>query len=225
MQNYISANNLSKIYSNGEVHVHALNRASLSLKKGECVAVVGASGSGKSTLLNILGGLLSPTEGKVYIDGISICDLDETELSEFRRDKIGFIFQHYNLIPVINAYENITLPIRLGGHEVDESHVNSIINTLNLKEQLLQMPHTLSGGQMQRVGIARALATKPALILADEPTGNLDSRTSIETIELMRCLATELNQTMIIITHDEKIASYADRILYMEDGKISETAL
>ncbi len=221
MKEFISGINLTKTYTNGNAYVKALDKVSISLKRGEVVAIVGESGSGKSTLLNVLGGLLQPSSGKVYINGISICDLSESELSEFRRDNIGFVFQDYNLLPMINAYENILLPIKLGGYGIDEEYINTIVDALGIKEQLFQMPQTLSGGQKQRVGIARALASKPALILADEPTGNLDSTMSTEVIRLMRMLAEKFEQTMIIITHDERIASYGDKILRMSDGKLT----
>lgn len=211
---------LSKQYGIGETAVHALNGVNFSVENGEFVAVVGTSGSGKSTLLHMLGGLDRPTGGSVTVDGKEIFSLRDEELTIFRRRKIGFVFQSYNLIPVLNVYENIVLPIQLDGNEPDEDYVTRIIQSLGLESKLQNLPNNLSGGQQQRVAIARALASKPAIILADEPTGNLDSKTSQDVIGLMKVTGEKFNQTIVMITHNEEIAQLADRIVRIEDGKI-----
>ncbi|MBO6154463.1 MAG: ABC transporter ATP-binding protein [Lachnospiraceae bacterium] len=213
---------LKKYYNQTSVVVKAIDGVDISVSRGEFVAVVGTSGSGKSTLLHMLGGLDRPTEGKVYIDGKDIFSLKDEELTVFRRRKIGFVFQAYNLVPVLNVYENIVLPIQLDGNEVEEDYVNEIIDILGLTEKKNSMPNQLSGGQQQRVAIARALATKPSIILADEPTGNLDSRTSLDVMGLLKTTSNKLNQTMILITHNEEIAQMADRIIRIEDGVLYE---
>ena len=213
---------LKKYYNQTSVVVKAIDGVDISVSRGEFVAVVGTSGSGKSTLLHMLGGLDRPTEGKVYIDGKDIFSLKDEELTVFRRSKIGFVFQAYNLVPVLNVYENIVLPIQLDGNEVEEDYVNEIIDILGLTEKKNSMPNQLSGGQQQRVAIARALATKPSIILADEPTGNLDSRTSLDVMGLLKTTSNKLNQTMILITHNEEIAQMADRIIRIEDGVLYE---
>ena len=213
---------LSKIYGKDETAVRALDCVSFSVKKGEFIAVVGPSGSGKSTLLHILGGVDRPTEGKVYIEDTNIYALDETKLAIFRRRQIGLIYQFYNLIPVLNVMENMTLPLLLDGRKPDKDHVDKIVNTLGMSDRLEYLPNQLSGGQQQRVSIGRALISNPALMLADEPTGNLDSKNSAEIIELLKIFNKKLNQTLIIITHDERIALQADRVMTIEDGKITK---
>jgi len=216
----LQTNHLKKIYGAGENAVHALDGINLSVEKGEFVAVVGTSGSGKSTLLHMLGGLDRPTSGKVLVDGKDIFSLKDEELTIFRRRKIGFVFQNYNLVPVLNVYENIVLPIQLDGNKPDQSYVEQIIETLGLKSKLNNLPNNLSGGQQQRVAIARALATKPAIILADEPTGNLDSKTSQDVLSLLKVTSQKFVQTIVMITHNEEIAQMADRMIRIEDGKI-----
>ena len=216
----LSTNNLKKQYGEGENAVHALAGVSLSVEKGEFVAVVGTSGSGKSTLLHMLGGLDRPTSGSVTVDGKEIFTLKDEALTIFRRRKIGFVFQNYNLVPVLNVYENIVLPIQLDGRGVDTAYIDSIIETLGLQSKLSNLPNNLSGGQQQRVAIARALASKPAIILADEPTGNLDSRTSQDVLGLMKVTSQKFSQTIVMITHNEEIAQLADRIIRIEDGLI-----
>lgn len=218
----LKTENLKKYYNQTSVVVKAIDGVELSVEQGEFVAIVGTSGSGKSTLLHMLGGLDRPTEGKVFIDGKDIFSLKDEELTIFRRRKIGFVFQAYNLVPVLNVYENIVLPIQLDGNEVEESYVNKIIEILGLSEKINSMPNQLSGGQQQRVAIARALATKPSIILADEPTGNLDSKTSLDVMGLLKATSNKLNQTLILITHNEEIAQMADRIIRIEDGVIYE---
>lgn len=213
---------LKKYYNQTSVVVKAIDGVDISVSQGEFVAVVGTSGSGKSTLLHMLGGLDRPTEGKVYIDGKDIFSLKDEELTVFRRRKIGFVFQAYNLVPVLNVYENIVLPIQLDGNEVEADYVNEIIDILGLTEKKNSMPNQLSGGQQQRVAIARALVTKPSIILADEPTGNLDSKTSLDVMGLLKATSNKLNQTMILITHNEEIAQMADRIIRIEDGVLYE---
>lgn len=213
---------LSKIYGKGETAVKALDNVSFSVQKGEFIAVIGPSGSGKSTLLHILGGVDKPTEGKVYIDNTDVYSLDETKLAIFRRRQIGLIYQFYNLIPVLNAEENITLPLLLDGRKPDKIHYDEIVNKLGLSDRLDYLPNQLSGGQQQRVSIGRALITNPALMLADEPTGNLDSKNSSEIVALLKMFNKTLNQTLIVITHDERIALQADRILTIEDGRITK---
>lgn len=200
--------------------VHALDGVSLSVEEGEFLAIIGTSGSGKTTLLQILGGLDEPTAGGVWIRGNSLKDMTEDERTIFRRRNIGFVFQQYNLIPVINVYENIVLPLRLDGAEIDEKLLEDIVRTLKIGEKLENLPEELSGGQQQRVAIARALMVKPAVLLCDEPTGNLDSVTSMEVIALLKTCAARFHQTVIVVTHQEAIAQMADRILRVEDGKL-----
>ena len=212
--------NLCKLYGEGENEVKAIDDTSIGIQKGEFVAIVGKSGSGKSTLLHMLGGLDIPTSGKVFIGSKDIFQLKEEELAVFRRRKIGFIFQAYNLVASLNVWENIVLPIGLDGKTVDEAFVNDILNTLQLENKMKSLPNTLSGGQQQRVAIARAIASKPDIILADEPTGNLDSRTGDEVISLLKMSAKKYGQTLVVITHDEEIAQMADRIIVIEDGKV-----
>ncbi|MBP1761036.1 MAG: ABC-type antimicrobial peptide transport system, ATPase component [Firmicutes bacterium] len=211
---------LKKYYGNGETIVRALDGIDLTVENGEFVAIVGTSGSGKSTLLHMLGGLDHPTSGSVIVDGKEIFLLKDEELTIFRRRKIGFVFQNYNLVPVLNVYENIILPIQLDGNKPDQPYVDKIIKTLGLESKLYNLPNNLSGGQQQRVAIARALAAKPAIILADEPTGNLDSKTSLDVIGLLKVTSQKFKQTVVMITHNEEIAQTADRIVHIEDGKI-----
>ena len=213
-------NGLKKIYGSGENEVRALDDVSLSVAQGEFVSIVGTSGSGKSTLLHMLGGLDRPDEGTVQVDGVDIFTLKDEELTIFRRRKIGFVFQNYNLVPSLNVYENIVLPVRLDGREPDQEYLDSIIDILGLSEKLQNLPNNLSGGQQQRVAIARALASKPAIILADEPTGNLDSKTSQDVLGLLKITSARFSQTIVMITHNEEIAQLADRIIRIEDGKI-----
>ena len=217
----LKAENLVKIYGQGENEVKALNNVSLEIEEGEFVSIVGSSGSGKSTLLNMLGGLDRLTSGDIYINNKKLGDMKDEELTIFRRRNIVFIFQNYNLVPILNVYENIVLPIELDGMKIDEEYIDSIINTLGLNQKLTNMPNNLSGGQQQRVAIARAIATKPAIILADEPTGNLDSKTSMDVIGLLKMTSQKFNQTIVMITHNEEIAQLADRIIRIEDGKIA----
>ncbi|MFD3157045.1 ABC transporter ATP-binding protein [Haloimpatiens sp. FM7330] len=216
----IKTENLSKVYGKGNTKVEALKDINLSIKQGEFVAVVGASGSGKSTLLHLLGGLDKPSRGKVIIDKQDIYTLKEKDLAVFRRRKIGFIFQFYNLIPVLNVEENITLPSLLDYHKVDKTYINDIMDVLGLKERKSHLPSELSGGQQQRVSIGRALSYKPAIIFADEPTGNLDSKNTKEVMDLLRLSVNKYNQTIIVITHDLNIASMADRVITLQDGQI-----
>ena len=211
---------LKKYYGSGNTEVHALDGVDLSVETGEFVSIVGTSGSGKSTLLHMLGGLDRPTSGKVYVDSQDIFALRDDALTIFRRRKIGFVFQSYNLVPVLNVYENIVLPIELDGNPVDQDYVRQIISVLGLDAMQTRLPSQLSGGQQQLVAIARALATKPAIILADEPTGNLDSRTSQDVLSLMKVTSTQFGQTIVMITHNEEIAQLSDRIIRIEDGKI-----
>ena len=218
----LQADNLIKNYGSGENEVHALDGVNFSVEKGEFVAIVGTSGSGKSTLLHILGGLDRPTSGNVAVDNRNIFSLKDEELTIFRRRKIGFVFQNYNLVPVLNVYENIVLPIQLDGKEPDADYIKSIIETLGIENKLDNLPNNLSGGQQQRVAIARALASKPAIILADEPTGNLDSKTSQDVLGLLKVTSQKYAQTIVMITHNEEIAQLADRIIRIEDGKIVE---
>ena len=220
MMEILRVEHLNKIYGSGDTAVHALDDVSFTVEKGEFVAIVGPSGSGKSTLMHILGGVDSPTSGKVFVDGTEIGTLDETELAIFRRRQIGLIYQFYNLIPVLNIKENITLPLLLDGREVDEKSLSDLVSSLGLTDRLGYLPNQLSGGQQQRVAIARALITHPALILADEPTGNLDRQNSAEIIELLKMFNRQHSQTLLVITHDENIALQADRILVVEDGRI-----
>ena len=217
----LEVKNLSKIYGKGETRVRALDNVSFSVNKGEFVAIVGPSGSGKSTLLHILGGVDVPTSGSVIINGEDISQLDETALAIFRRRQIGLIYQFYNLIPILTVEENLTLPLRLDGRKPDKRQIDTLVDTLGLKERLGHLPNQLSGGQQQRVSIGRALVNNPALLLADEPTGNLDSENSKEIISLLRYFNKQFNQTVIIITHDERIALSCDRVIALEDGKIT----
>ena len=216
----LETRNLRKIYGSGDTEVRALDGVNLSVDRGEFVAIVGTSGSGKSTLLHMLGGLDRPTSGSVIVDGKDIFSLKDEALTIFRRRKIGFVFQSYNLVPVLNARENIVLPIQLDGRQVDEDFLDKIVNTLGLEKKLGSLPSQLSGGQQQRVAIARALAAAPAIILADEPTGNLDSRTSQDVLSLLKVTSQKFAQTIVIITHNEEIAQMADRIIRIEDGRI-----
>lgn len=216
----LETRNLEKVYGAKETAVHALRQVNLTVEKGEFVAVVGTSGSGKSTLLHMLGGLDRPTSGEVIVDGKSIFLFKEEELTIFRRRKIGFVFQSYNLVPVLNVYDNIVLPIQLDGNEPNKKYIDLMIRALGLQSKLNSLPNNLSGGQQQRVAIARALATKPAIVLADEPTGNLDSRTSQNVMGLLKITSQKLRQTIVMITHNEEIAQLADRIIRIEDGRI-----
>lgn len=216
----LETRNLEKVYGAKETAVHALRQVNLTVEKGEFVAVVGTSGSGKSTLLHMLGGLDRPTSGEVIVDGKSIFLFKEEELTIFRRRKIGFVFQSYNLVTVLNVYDNIVLPIQLDGNEPNKKYIDLMIRALGLQSKLNSLPNNLSGGQQQRVAIARALATKPAIVLADEPTGNLDSRTSQDVMGLLKITSQKLRQTIVMITHNEEIAQLADRIIRIEDGRI-----
>ena len=211
---------LTKIYGSGETAVHALRGVDLAVENGEFVAIVGTSGSGKSTLLHMLGGLDRPTAGKVLVDGQDIFAFKDEALTIFRRRRVGFVFQSYNLVPMLSVYENIVLPIQLDGAKVDEDYVSEVIRTLGLSDRLHSLPNQLSGGQQQRVAIARALATKPAIVLADEPTGNLDSKTSQDVLGLMKVTSQRFGQTMVMITHNEEIAQLADRVVRVEDGRV-----
>ena len=218
--NVLQTNELKKYYGSGDTLVKALDGIDLSVEQGEFVSIVGTSGSGKSTLLHMLGGLDRPTSGTVKVEGRDISGLTDEELTIFRRRKIGFVFQSYNLVPVLNVYENIVLPVELDGNKVDEPYVEEIIQLLGLETKKYNLPSQLSGGQQQRVAIARALATKPAIILADEPTGNLDSATSQDVLSLLKVSSEKFGQTVVMITHNEEIAQLADRIVRIEDGKI-----
>ena len=220
MMTILKTTDLKKYYGEGETAVHALDGVNLSVERGEFVAVVGTSGSGKSTLLHMLGGLDRPTGGSVFVDDKDIFSLKDEELTIFRRRKMGFVFQNYNLVPVLNVYENIILPIQLDGNEPDEVYVEKIIQSLGLESKLQNLPNNLSGGQQQRVAIARALASKPAIVLADEPTGNLDSRTSQDVMGLIKVIGEKFRQTIVMITHNEELAQMSDRIVHIEDGKI-----
>lgn len=221
MEHILNVKNLSKTYGTGETAVKALDNVSFSVKKGEFVAIIGASGSGKSTLLHMIGGVDRPTSGNVQIEGTDIYDLNETNLAIFRRRQIGLIYQFYNLIPVLTVEENITLPMLLDGHQVNEKQINELIEQLDLDDRLQHLPNELSGGQQQRVSIGRALISHPALMLADEPTGNLDSETSAEIVDLLKMFNKTFNQTLIMITHDDRIALQADRIITIKDGQIA----
>ena len=218
--NILKAVNLRKIYGQGETEVRALDGINLEVEKGEFVAIVGTSGSGKSTLLHIIGGLDNPTSGQVIVDGQNLSHMTDEELTIFRRRNIGFVFQQYNLVPMLNVWENIVLPVKLDGKKIEKGYVNEIIDTLGIRTKLENLPSALSGGQQQRVAIARALAAKPAILLADEPTGNLDSKTSDEVIALLKMTAKKYGQTIVMITHDDEIAQVADRILVIEDGQV-----
>lgn len=216
----LKVEHVSKLYGKGQTSVKALDDVSFTVEQGEFVAIIGPSGSGKSTLLHILGGVDTPTKGKVYVDGNDMYTLNESALAIFRRRQIGLIYQFYNLIPVLNVEENITLPLLLDHRQIQKDHFNDLVHTLGLQDRLQHLPNELSGGQQQRVSIGRALIASPTLVLADEPTGNLDRKNSEEIISLLKTLHKEKNQTLIIITHDESIALQADRILSIEDGKI-----
>ena len=216
----LETKDLRKVYGTGDTAVRALDGVNLTIEHGEFVAIVGTSGSGKSTLLHMLGGLDRPTSGSVFVDGKDIFSFKDEALTIFRRRKIGFVFQSYNLVPVLNVQENIVLPIQLDGRQVDKAFVRQIVRTLGLEERLEALPSQLSGGQQQRVAIARALATAPAIILADEPTGNLDSRTSQDVLGLLKITSQKFFQTIVMITHNEEIAQAADRIIRIEDGRI-----
>lgn len=213
---------LSKVYGKGETAVKALDDVSFSINKGEFVAIIGPSGSGKSTLLHLLGGVDRPTSGKVFVDNTDIYELNETQLAIFRRRQIGLIYQFYNLIPILTVEENIMLPLLLDGHQVDKKQFEEIVSILNIQNRLLHLPNQLSGGQQQRVSIGRALISNPAIMLADEPTGNLDSKNSEEIIDLLKRFNKTYQQTLIVITHDERIALQADRVIAIEDGKITK---
>jgi putative ABC transport system ATP-binding protein len=212
--------NLSKIYGKAETEVKALDNVSFSIEKGQFVAIIGPSGSGKSTLLHILGGVDKPTNGKVYVDGCDVYAQNDEQLAIFRRRQVGLIYQFYNLIPVLNVTENITLPVLMDGQKINEERLNELLQVLKLEERQNHLPNQLSGGQQQRVSIGRALMNAPAVVLADEPTGNLDSKNSQEIVELLKLSNRKYNQTLIMITHDENIALQADRIIAIEDGKI-----
>lgn len=216
----LAAKDLVKVYGQGENGVHALAGVNLEVEKGEFIAIVGTSGSGKSTLLHMLGGLDRPTSGEVMVDNIPIFNLKDDELTIFRRRKIGFVFQAFNLVPVLNVYENIVLPLELDGEKVDKEYVEEIIDTLMLSSKKEVLPNQLSGGQQQRVAIARALAFRPSIILADEPTGNLDSKTGQDVLSLLKVSADKYGQTIVMITHNDEIAQLADRIIRIEDGHI-----
>ncbi len=220
--NILQIENLSKVYGKGETAVKALDNVSFSVKKGEFVVIIGPSGSGKSTLLHLLGGVDRPTSGKVFIDNTDLYNLNETQLAIFRRRQIGLIYQFYNLIPILTVEENITLPLLLDEHEVDKKQFNEVVEKLGLTHRLGHLPNQLSGGQQQRVSIGRALISNPAIMLADEPTGNLDSKNSEEIMELLKMFNKTFNQTLIVITHDERIALQADRVISIEDGRIAK---
>lgn len=216
----LQTNNLKKYYDNNSAIVKALDGVNLTVEHGDFVSIVGTSGSGKSTLLHMLGGLDTPTSGSVIVDGKELSKMNDEELTIFRRRNIGFVFQNYNLVPILNVYENIVLPVELDGSKVDKEFMDKIINMLKLEEKLNNLPSNLSGGQQQRVAIARALVAKPAIILADEPTGNLDSRTSQDVLGLLKLTSHQFNQTIVMITHNNEIAQLSDRIIRIEDGKI-----
>ena len=216
----LQTHDLRKYYGSGDTQVRALDGVDLAVEPGEFVAIVGTSGSGKSTLLHMLGGLDRPTAGKVEVDGKDVFALKDEALTIFRRRKIGFVFQSYNLVPVLSVYENIVLPVELDGRRVDQAYLREVVDTLGLGKKLRSLPNQLSGGQQQRVAIARALAAKPSILLADEPTGNLDSKTSQDVLGLMKVTGQKFGQTMVMITHNEEIAQLADRIVRIEDGRI-----
>lgn len=222
MDTILRTENLCKYYGEGDNQVKAVQNTEIEIKRGEFVAIIGKSGSGKSTLLHLSGGLDYPTCGKVFIKGQDIFNMSEDELAVFRRQKIGFVFQAFNLVSSINVYENVVLPLGLDGKEPNEKYVNDILKTLGIEEKVNNLPSTLSGGQQQRVAIARALASKPDIVLADEPTGNLDTKTGEEVISMLKLSAEKYGQTLVIITHNEEIAQLADRILVIEDGKVAE---
>ena len=220
--NIIITKNVRKIYRMGENNVYALNGVDFTVKEGEFVAIVGASGSGKSTLLNLLGAMDSPTEGEIFVRGIPLAQMSQNEQTIFRRRNIGFIFQDFKLLPVLNVYDNMVLPLKLDGRKIDREFAEMLLKSLGLQNKREQTPYTLSGGEQQRVAIVRALITRPAVVLADEPTGNLDSRTGMEVIGLMKVLAQKFYQTLVVVTHDEEVAQMADRIIRIEDGKICQ---
>lgn len=220
--NIIMTKNLRKIYRMGENNVYALNGVDFTVKEGEFVAIAGASGSGKTTLLNLLGAMDSPTEGEIFVRGIPLAQMSQNEQTIFRRRNIGFIFQDFKLLPVLNVYDNMVLPLKLDGRKIDREFAEMLLKSLGLQNKREQTPYTLSGGEQQRVAIARALITRPAVVLADEPTGNLDSRTGMEVIGLMKILAQKFYQTLVVVTHDEEVAQTADRIVHIEDGKICQ---
>ena len=222
MEYILETKNLKKYYGQEPNITRALDGVDVQVEKGEFVSVIGTSGSGKSTMLNMLGGLDVPTSGSVKIRGKEIAKMNDEQLTVFRRRNIGFVFQNYNLVPILNVYQNIVLPIELDGNKVDRTYVKEIIRVLHLEEKLDNLPNNLSGGQQQRVAIARALAAKPAILLADEPTGNLDTRTSLEVMQLLKMTTTEFGQTLVMITHNPELAQIADRMLHIEDGKITE---
>lgn len=223
MSHILEATGLKKYYGSEPNVTKALNGVDLSIEQGEFVSIIGTSGSGKSTLLHMLGGLDVPTSGSVVIRGKEIAKMNDEQLSVFRKRNIGFIFQNYNLVPILNVYQNIVLPIELDGGKIDQEYIDNIVRLLHLEEKLSNLPNNLSGGQQQRVAIARALASKPAIILADEPTGNLDSKTSLEVMQLLKLTMAEFNQTLVMITHNPEIAQVADRMIRIEDGKIINT--
>ena len=216
----LKVENLSKVYGKGDTEVKALDHVSFSIEKGQFVAIIGPSGSGKSTLLHILGGVDKPTSGKVYLDGVDVYAQNDEQLAIFRRRQVGLIYQFYNLIPVLNVTENITLPVLMDGQKINKERLQELLKVLKLEERQMHLPNQLSGGQQQRVSIGRALMNAPAVVLADEPTGNLDSKNSQEIVELLKLSNKKYNQTLIMITHDENIALQADRIIAIEDGKI-----
>ena len=216
----LQAKGLKKYYGEEPNLVYALNGVDVTVERGEFVAVVGMSGSGKSTLLHMLGGLDQPTAGEVIVDGHNLAEMSDEQLTIFRRRNVGFVFQNYNLVPILSVYENIVLPIELDGNTIDEPFIDEIIGTLGLEQKRNSMPNMLSGGQQQRVAIARALATKPSILLADEPTGNLDSKTSQDVLGVLKMTSTKFHQTMMMITHNEQIAQLADRVIHIEDGRI-----
>ena len=222
MEYILETKNLKKYYGQEPNITRALDGVDVQVERGEFLSIIGTSGSGKSTLLNMLGGLDIPSSGSVKIGGREIGKMNDEQLTVFRRRNIGFVFQNYNLVPILNVYQNIVLPIELDGNKVDKSYVKEIIRLLHLEEKLENLPNNLSGGQQQRVAIARALASKPAIILADEPTGNLDSRTSLEVMQLLKMTSTEFSQTLVMITHNPELAQIADRMIHIEDGKIVE---
>ncbi|SCJ79679.1 Lipoprotein-releasing system ATP-binding protein LolD [uncultured Eubacterium sp.] len=220
MSYILEATEIKKYYGSEPNVTKALNGVNLCIEQGEFVSIIGTSGSGKSTLLHMLGGLDVPTAGSVVIRGKEIAKMNDEQLSVFRRRNIGFIFQNYNLVPILNVYQNIVLPIELDGGKIDQKYIDNIVRLLHLEEKLTNLPNNLSGGQQQRVAIARALASKPAIILADEPTGNLDSKTSLEVMQLLKLTTAEFNQTLVMITHNPEIAQVADRMIRIEDGRI-----
>ncbi len=218
--NIVEVRNLKKLYPCGANPVYALNGVDLCIEEGTFVSIIGASGSGKTTLLNLIGALDAPTEGEITVRGVPLSKLSQNERTIFRRRNIGFVFQSYNLIPVLSVYENIVLPLKLDGRRIDAEYVNLLIKNLKIEDKLNQLPNTLSGGQQQRVAIARALITRPAIVLADEPSGNLDSKTGAEVLAFMKMLSASFHQTLMVVTHNEEIAQMADRMIRLEDGKI-----